>query len=62
MAAKKVATMNLRIEPSVKDAVRKAASKERRSMANFIEYLIVNYCDQVGITITNKDDALEGVL
>ena len=40
----KTAILNLRIDPKLKEAVQKAAEKEHRSVANFIEQLIRDYC------------------
>ncbi len=51
MAKTKISTLNLRIEPGLKEAVREAAAKEHRSVANMIEMLIRRHCDQSGITI-----------
>ncbi len=59
MVAKKIATLNLRIDPAVKDAVKIAADKEHRSVANFIETLIRQHCDQVGITIPEQHSLFE---
>ena len=36
----KSATLNLRISPSIKDGIKKAATIEHRSIANMIEILI----------------------
>ena len=64
MVAKKIATLNLRIDPAVKDAVKIAADKEHRSVANFIETLIHKHCEQVGISIPEQhslfDDKKDG--
>ena len=54
MAKSKIATLNLRIDPGVKDAVRAAADKEHRSVANMIEVLIRRYCDNAGISINDR--------
>jgi len=54
MAAKKTATLNLRIDPAVKDAAKIAADKEHRSVANFMETLIRHHCEQVGIVIPEQ--------
>ena len=54
MVAKKIATLNLRIDPAVKDAVKIAADKEHRSVANFMETLIRQHCVQAGITIPEQ--------
>jgi hypothetical protein len=56
MAKTKISTLNLRIDPSIKDAVREAAAKEHRSVANMVEVLIRRHCDQIGITITEQSD------
>ena len=47
----KTATLNLRISPSIKEGVKKAASKEHRSIANMIEMLIRRHCSDTGIPI-----------
>ena len=60
MAATKIATLNLRIDPAVKDAVKTAAEKQHRSVANFIETLIRQHCDQVGISIPEQHSLFEG--
>ena len=54
MARTKVATLNLRIDPGVKAAVRAAANLEHRSVANMIEILIRRHCDEAGIVIPEK--------
>lgn len=51
MARSKVSTLNLRINPDVKAAVREAATREHRSVANMVEVLIRRHCDQAGIAI-----------
>jgi hypothetical protein len=43
--------MSLRIEPRTKAAARAAARAEHRSVANFIEVLILRHCEQHGIEI-----------
>ena len=56
MAKTKISTLNLRIEPGIKQAVREAAAREHRSVANMVEMLIRRHCDQAGITIYEKPD------
>lgn len=56
MAKNKVSTLNLRINPSIKEAVREAAVREHRSVANMVEVLIRRHCDQAGITIPEQSD------
>ena len=51
MARTKVSTLNLRIEPGIKEAVREAAAREHRSVANMIEMLIRRHCQKAGIPI-----------
>lgn len=60
MAKTKISTLNLRIEPRLKAAVKAAAVREHRSVANMIEVLIRRHCDQSGIkipeqSVTNND-------
>jgi hypothetical protein len=56
MAKTKVSTLNLRITPSIKAAVREAAAREHRSVANMVEMLIRRHCDETGITIPEQLD------
>ena len=56
MAKTKVSTLNLRINPSIKEAVREAATREHRSVANMVEVLIRRHCDQAGIAIPEQSD------
>jgi hypothetical protein len=60
MAKTKISTLNLRINPSIKEAVREAASLEHRSVANMVEVLIRRHCDQSGITIPEQSDLFPG--
>ena len=55
----KVSTLNLRIEPSIKEAVREAASREHRSVANMVEMLIRRHCLNIGIEIQEKNSFLK---
>jgi len=61
MPANKSATLNLRIDPGLKEAAREAAKREHRSLANWIEVLIRERCEQVGITIPEQQDLYAGV-
>ncbi|MCH8866271.1 MAG: hypothetical protein IID58_05395 [Proteobacteria bacterium] len=56
MVKTKISTLNLRINPAIKDAVREAAALEHRSVANMVEMLIRRHCDQSGITIPEQSD------
>lgn len=51
MATAKTTTLTFRIEPGLKEALREAASREHRSIANMVEVLIRDYCGRVGISI-----------
>ncbi|MBT8092968.1 MAG: hypothetical protein KJN77_08025 [Gammaproteobacteria bacterium] len=55
MARTKISTLNLRIEPAVKAAVREAAHREHRSVANMIEVLIRRHCNEAGIPLDRQD-------
>lgn len=52
MATIKTATLTFRIDPGLKEALRIAANQEHRSIANMVEVLIREYCEQRGIAIT----------
>jgi hypothetical protein len=60
MARTKIATLNLRIDPAVKEAVREAAELEHRSVANMVEILIRRYCDEAGIVIPEQNEMFPG--
>ena len=54
MPPKKTTTMNLRVDPAIKEAIREAALRDNRSIANMIEVLIRRHCEEVGITIAEQ--------
>ncbi|HVR82441.1 MAG TPA: hypothetical protein VHF02_10240 [Luteimonas sp.] len=54
MAPKKTSTLNLRIDPALKEAARVAALQEHRSVANLIELLIRRHCEVAGIPIPEQ--------
>ena len=56
MPPKKTTTLNLRVDPAIKDAIREAALNDNRSIANMIEVLIRRHCEEVGITIPDQSD------
>ena len=60
MPKTKIATLNLRIAPGVKEAVREAAEREHRSVANMVEMLIRRHCDAAGITVTEQTEMFPG--
>jgi hypothetical protein len=49
MPPQKTETLNLRIDPSIKEALREAARRENRSIANMIDELIRRHCEVEGI-------------
>lgn len=54
MSPSKTATLNLRIDPRIKEAARVAALREHRSVANLIEVLIRKHCEASGISIPEQ--------
>ncbi len=60
MAPKKTATLNLRIDPILKEAVRIAALQDQRSVANLIEVLIRKHCAEIGVSIPDQQSLFGG--
>ena len=56
MPALKTATLNLRIDPGVKEALRLAAAKEHRSISNLIEVLVREHCERGGVNIPEQTE------
>lgn len=56
MPPTKTATLNLRIDPAVKEAARIAALYEHRSVANLIEWLIRQHCKAAHIEIPTQTE------
>ena len=54
MATAKTTTLTFRIEPGLKEALRTAADREHRSIANMVEVLIRDYCGRNGVTIPEQ--------
>ncbi len=59
MVANKTAALNLRIRPNLKEAIRIAAKKDYRSVANMVETLIIQHCEKVGISIPEQQALFE---
>lgn len=57
MATTKTATLTIRVDPGLKDALRAAALAEHRSIANMIEVLIREHCDRNGIAIDQSEES-----
>ena len=53
MASSKTATLTLRLDPALKNALRNAAELEHRSLANMVEVMILDYCGRYGHAISN---------
>lgn len=51
MSTTKTATLTLRIGPYLKEALREAANREHRSIANMVEVLIMDYCKRNNIEV-----------
>ncbi|ELC3156948.1 ribbon-helix-helix protein, CopG family [Vibrio harveyi] len=56
MATTKTATLTIRVEPNLKEAIRTAAQAEHRSIANMIEVMIREHCEKKGIAIDNAQE------
>ena len=56
MAAAKNSTLTIRIEPTLKDALRAAAEAQHRSIANMVEVLIRDHCKLQDIAIQDTPD------
>lgn len=45
----KSVTLNLRVSPTFKQALKEAADHDQRSMVNMLEVLLGDYCERKGI-------------
>jgi hypothetical protein len=54
MPTGKTSTLTFRIAPALKEALRTAAVREHRSIANMVEVLIRDYCGRNGVTIPEQ--------
>ena len=59
MPPKKTTTLNLRVDPAIKEAIREAALRDNRSIANMIEVLIRRHCEEAGIPIPEQQALFE---
>jgi len=50
MSERKTEAINLRMAPGVKELLRRAAEKEHRTLSNMLEVLILDYCEENGLT------------
>lgn len=54
MATGKTDTLTFRIDPALKEALRTAAEREHRSIANMVEVLIRDWCGRNRISIPKQ--------
>lgn len=59
MTPTKTSTLNLRIDPTLKEAARVAALREHRSVANLVEWLIREHCEATGIEIPEQSELFQ---
>ena len=57
MATAKTTTLTFRIDPGLKEALRTAAVREHRSIANMVEVMIRDHCGRNGIAIPEHQEA-----
>lgn len=57
MATTKTTTLTFRIDPTLKEALRMAAEREHRSLANMVEVLILDYCGRNQIAIPEHQES-----
>jgi hypothetical protein len=50
----KITTLNLRVSPTFKLALKEAADHEQRSMVNMLEVLLGEYCERKGIVAAKQ--------
>lgn len=59
MAAGKSEVVSVRVEPPIKAALQVAAERERRSLANMLEVMVIAYCRGNGYPLDGvPDDSL----
>lgn len=54
MTTAKTTTLTFRIEPGLKEALRAAAAREHRSIANMVEVLIRDWCGRNSVPIPEQ--------
>lgn len=52
MAEKKTELVSFRATPTFKRALKLAAEAEKRSQSNFLDKLVLDYCDRRGLSTT----------
>ncbi len=51
---RKTAVLTVRVTPEFKRILKKAAERERRSQANFLEHVVLGYCEKSPLTGTTR--------
>lgn len=59
MNQRKSQVINLRMTPELKELLRLAAERERRTLSNMLEVLILDYCHQHGLTAGGSAASLD---
>ena len=59
MVKKKTATLNLRVDPIIKEAIREASERQHRSVANMVEILIREHCKAEGFPVAIQSSLFE---
>lgn len=54
MTKNKTSTMSMRIAPEVKELLVAAADKERRTIANMVEWMILKYGEGIGLRLKQR--------
>ena len=54
MPPKKSEFLSLRINPGLKEAIKEAARRENRPVANWVETVLIQRCKKLGITIPEQ--------
>lgn len=57
MTEKKTELVSFRATPTFKRALKLAAEAEKRSQSNFLDKLVLDYCDQRGLSTTPPEPA-----
>lgn len=47
----KTDTLNLRIAPDIKSALKLISKREKRSMSNMIDFLVTDFCEKNGVAL-----------
>lgn len=59
MNQRKSEAINLRMTPELKELLRLAAERERRTLSNMLEVLILDYCRQHGLAAGGSAASLD---